>query len=237
MSQICRMLVGKSGFEFDSVEAVESDLSAIIESDKKYGKIKPKDGKAITWSVGNFDIELSLQAMKKIVQDVVTAYQLEFNIDLKHTKDFANSDVKITFGDEATDSNLTPNTIAYMGYPITGSKFYGICVINRKFTFTHDGKPRTGHEMVKMGIQVQYLDGSYGTLYLVKILMHEFGHGVLGLPHDPTSNNVMSSNEGAMSDYWSPRDLSRGYAKFGQRIIKSSLLLRIRNWFKIGGRR
>ncbi len=239
-NQICKILVGKSNFEFESAEAIPADLQTIITNDKAYGVMKPKNGKFYTWAILNEDTEVSKQEMKKIVTDVVSAYEFEFNVDFQYTDDYTNADIKMSFGDEGKDPNLTSNTIAYMGYPFPNSEFYGICVINRKFTYTHDGEPRTGEEMILMGIPVQFKDGTYGTLFLVKILMHEWGHGIGGLPHDPTADNIMSSNEGIMAKYWSPRDLFRMYAKLGQKIKENKFmtrLKRLREWFKIGSKR
>lgn len=240
-SQICRIVVGKSSIEFESVKAeTNSNLQTLIESDKKFGVLRPKNGKTITWGLKNTDTELSFSQMKNIVQDVCFAFSTEFNLNFDFTTDYKNADVKISFAAEDEDSNLTSNTIAYMGYPLSGSPFYGICVINKKWIFTHDGKPRTGRELSVLGIQVQFPDGHYGTLFLVKILIHEFGHGVLGLQHDIESGSIMSSNEGAMSDYWSNRDLTRGYAKIPKNTKETSFktrLARLRAWFLIGGRR
>ncbi|GKS67367.1 hypothetical protein YTPLAS73_09140 [Nitrosarchaeum sp.] len=240
-NQICRIVVGTSSIEFESVEAqVNSNLQTLIESDKKFRVIQPKNGKTITWGLKNTDTELSYSQMKKIVQDVCFAFSSEFKLDFDFTTDYKNADVKISFAAEDEDSNLTSNTIAYMGYPLSGSQFYGICVINKKWIFTHDGRSRTGYELTVLGIQVQFLDGNYATLYLVKILIHEFGHGVLGLQHDTEPGSIMSSNEGAMSDKWSNRDLTRGYAKVPKNTKENPLktrLARLRAWFLIGGRR
>lgn len=239
-NKICRVLIGEHGVEFESAEVLPQDLQTLISSDSKFGVIKPRDGKTITYSILNGDTEISLKEVKKVCDDVMFSFQTEWNIDLKYTSDYANADIKMRFEDEANDPNLTTNTIAYMGYPLRGSEFYGICVINKKFVFTHDGKSRTGEEMIKMGIPVQFKDGNYGTLWLVKILMHEWGHGVLGLQHDPQAGSVMSFREDLMATYWVWRDLQRGYSKVGKSLRNNKLgtrLDRLRKFFGIGGKR
>lgn len=203
--------MGTSGVTFES--AISSGtLSQQILQDKQYGYMRPKNG-IITYAILNGDVELTEKQVLDAVYRAFYKWMVHTKIDFVQVSPKSNPDITIRFSTEEQDENLDPQTIAYMGYPMFGNVFWGVCVINKRFVYSLDGNPISGRRMVELGFQVQFPDGQYSTVDLDVVLYHEFGHGVFGLPHDPEPDNGMAYRYDLMSELPSFRDVARATAK------------------------
>lgn len=232
MDYICRArLIGGKSVKYESLEARGSTIEQIIENDRNFGFLKPKNGKYYTVALKNTDIEISYSDAKKAIIDGWMRWELWNEVDFKWSNDFENADIRFEFRSESEDSILDSNTIAYMYYPIAAPHLRGLCVINKRFIYTNHGKPVTGKYLLERGIDVQFPEGQYVTIDLDKIVGHEKGHGVFGLPHDPEPKNTMSSSEGKMSEFLSWRDIKRSTFKAGMKNWSERQRWRFMRWF------
>lgn len=221
---VCRVLVTPYGkVEFSSVVSDERNM---IETDQKFGFLTPING-TLSYSITNRDGEISEKGVKKAVQYALKEWSLYVPIKFVHVPE--NGHINVRFNSEDEDDILTPNTLAYMYYPLGGGN-NGKCVVNTRYYWTNHGE----------GIDMHYIDpihypekgsGVKGKTWdLDQVLRHEFGHGVFGLPHDPHANNIMSSNYGMMHEHLQDRDISRARAKAGTREMKPHILKRWLRW-------
>lgn len=216
----CRASVGKNGsVEFESNIGRAVTIEQQIKEDKAYGKLTPRNGKYFTFKVFAEDKEIKHKT-------IVKAFMFGFRRWLTYTnappvkvaKEDEEPDFKIYFRTPQTDPNLLESTLMYMYYPINdvnrGER--GVCVVNSRYFWTVHG------ESLPMWIidPDHYKEGSTtakgSTFDIDAIFTHELGHGLLGLPHSPNRDNVMSSNSRIMAEYPTDEDVARAQAKWGK---------------------
>lgn len=232
MKPICRIL---NDGKFESASNNEFIL------DSNYGYMK-NDG-IITYSIENNDVEITVQETEKAFWIAGYEWTLDTPIHFMHIREFrkkfnnptAKPMIRVIFRSEEEDEILNSSTIAYMGYPLEGSTFYGLLVLNKRYHFNLSGNPISGNEMKKLGINVQYEDDipRYSTMDLDKIFRHELGHGVYGLPHSTSRNKTMSSNEGDMAEHNTDEDILRAQNKAGKSTLPEKWKKQIRKFFHI----
>lgn len=231
MKELCRLLKLPNGrLEFSSITNKDPN---VLNEDKKYGFLKPKGG-VLTFSITNRDGEISEKGVDRAVKYALKEWSLFVPITFKKVE--ANGDIRIEFHNEAEDSVLTPNTLAYMYYPL-GGQTNGLCVVNTRFYWSNSGKGINMHKIDP----IHYPDNTKikGKSWdLDQVLRHEFGHGVFGLPHDVNKDNIMSGNYGVMKEHLSDDDVLRARTKAGTRITeKTSYLKRWLEYLKIASDR
>ncbi|MFM7795131.1 MAG: matrixin family metalloprotease [Candidatus Nitrosotenuis sp.] len=231
MEMICRALASYNGrIEYSSVTA---DGQNQIETDKKFGFLKPSKEGILTFSITNRDGEISERAVDRAVKFALGEWA--FYVPIKFKKVPKDGRISVEFKSEYEDPILNSSTLAYMYYPISGTNS-GKCVINTRFFWTNDGK---GINMSKIDpIRYDINTKVKGKTWdLDQVLRHEFGHGVFGLPHDKNENNIMSANYGVMKEHLTEADISRARAKAGVREIPASMLQRLKNWINVASER
>ena len=250
MLHICRALItdDKNNIHFESAEVTGTTIKEIIEADKKYGTMTPRNGKYFTYRV--FDWQNKWITNKQITKGVGIAWEMvEKIISIKcvEAKENELPDFKVFFRRLTDDVLLTARTLMYHYYPITdfNHPHRGVCVVNADFPWTSDGEGiplhiyDPGHYPNPVTAEAQTFD--FDATY-----QHEApGHG-LGLAHSPNSGKKMSSNYDKMAEsifdesdnetilrlvakY--PKRVLTGFGKFKNKIL-DSLLLRWINYFR-----
>ena len=146
------------------------------------------------------------------------AWERAIDVDFVRVKLDSPPDIKIMFKSSLEDQLFKdePNVLAYMYYPIASPSFRGICVINADYPWTYDGSNRSGKWIEEnTGKRVQNLNSMYQTWSLFKVIRHELGHGIVGLPHSKLPGQTMSSSYEKMANRNTYRDNTRGQAKLG----------------------
>lgn len=236
---LCRAVLGKDGVvEFESAETKGLTLSQTIEDDKRYGTMKPANGKYYTFAILNEDVEFTQKQARQAVQFGQKKWRIYANTPkFKHvSKDFQGViDFRIEFRtvESDPDKQLNEGTIMYHYYPISkvDHPLRGLCVVNKKFFFTSHGNPVKGTEYEKFGMRVQFPNKDYESLDFDQVYAHELGHG-LGLPHDTEFGQLMSYRYDLMSEYAQMRDQSRMIVKYGARLMSAWLRMRWLRWLK-----
>jgi len=235
--QICRVILSKNTIEFDSVISDGSTLTEIIEDDKKYGVMVPKNGRYFTYRVMDWHGKwISNKKIRKAVTFTWNKVEKIVNLDFREAKDGEYADFKVYFSSVADDLLLSKNTLMYHYYPI--SDFYndkrGVCVVNADYPWTSDGEPIPLHEYDPK----HYPDVTTSTVKTFDFdatYEHEIGHG-LGLPHSPNRDTKLYFNYSGMSesmfDEESQETIARLQAKYPKNNMKPSRLRRWINWFK-----
>lgn len=229
----CKIVKTEKGIEAQDSTNPDFPIDEIIEQDKRYGFMKPKNG-MLTWGLLNNDVEISYRSAKDSTADAFIEWYFYTPIRFVYTKDFNNADIQILFRSQQQDSNLTGSTIAYAWYPFTGKRQI---VINTGFIYTKTGEVMKGSDVEKLGIKVQFPDGHYETMDLDKIVRHEIGHKVYGLQHDPVYFNTMSAKENVMSKHLEDRDIRRAQAKAGRQSFTLRKLQQFLRWHKYASER
>ena len=226
--------------EFESAQVESTDLTEIIEEDKRYGTFQPFNGEYYIYRVLNEDKEITNKQVLKSIEYSYRRISLRTNLKFRRARDGEYADFRIEFRTVATDpeKELKASTLMYHYYPISNSsnRLRGLCVINKDFFWTTSGKT----------LDMHYIDpehypepnSGYGgkTYDLDQVYTHEVLHG-LGLPHSKTSGNVMSPNYGIMAEWLSDEDIARIQAKYGSRNISESRIKRWLKWLKIASNR
>lgn len=221
---ICRMIAWNNGkAEFASVT---QDQKNMIDGDKNFGFLQPKNG-ILTFSITNRDGEISDRAVDRAVKFALKEWSLYVPITFKKVAE--NGDIRIEFRSEDEDEILTPNTLAYMYYPL-GGKNNGQCVINTRYYWTNHGKGIDMHKIDPVNYPEPQDRVKGSTWDLDQVLRHEFGHGIFGLPHDINANNIMSSNYDKMKEHLSDNDIIRARAKAGSRVLDDNRLNILKKW-------
>ena len=211
--------------QFSSLKTEGGD---IIENDKKYGFLKPKNG-VLTFSVSNRDGEITEKGVDRAIKHALKAWS--FYVPIEFKKVITNGDIKVEFRSEDEDKILNQNTLAYMYYPI-GSSNDGECVVNTRYWWNNSGKGVDMHKIDPIHYtkpQTKVLGQSWD---LDQVLRHEFGHGVFGLPHDMNPKNIMSGNYGTMNEHLTDTDIKRARAKAGTKELPAHVLKRWLDWHK-----
>ena len=185
MELLCKAVMENNVVKFESAETKGLTLSQTIEDDKKYGTMKPANGKYFTYAVMNEDLEFTEEQATKAVQFGQRRWRIYANVPKfkKVSKDFQRViDFRIEFRtvESDPDKQLNANTIMYHYYPIskTDHPLRGLCVVNKAFYFTSHGNGVYGTEFQKHGIPVQFPNKKYSTLDFDQVYAHELGHGL-----------------------------------------------------------
>jgi len=226
--------------DFDSAQLESTELTQIIEEDKRYGKFEPFNGEYYTYRVMNEDKEITNKQVLKSIEYSYRRISLRTNLKFRRARDGEYADFRIEFRTVETDpeQELKPSTLMYHYYPIsnTSNRLRGLCVVNKNFFWTTTGE----------GLDMHYIDpdnypepnsGYSGKTYdFDQTYTHEVLHG-LGLPHSKTAGNVMSPNYGIMAEWLSDEDIARIQAKYGKRNISENKIKRWLKWLKIASNR
>jgi len=240
VEKICRAILDKDGnIKFESQVVKGSTLQQIIEDDKRYGVMKPRNGKYFTYKVMDWDGKWI--SNEKIVQGVTLAWnKVEKVVSLKFKEAILDeyADFKVYFRKVADDPLLSKNTLQYQYYPISNfnNPNRGVCVVNADYDWTRSGRSIPLHEYdpinypkpVKGTVQTFDFDATYE---------HEGpGHG-LGLPHSPNRNTKMYFNYSGMAesvfDEEFAETIARWRAKYNKRKMSARTLKRWKDWFKV----
>jgi hypothetical protein len=203
-------------------------LEEILENDKRFGVLKPKNGKSFGYFIKNGDLELTSRQVRKGTTRALFRWYKEMKFKFFRARKEHEADLIIEYRSEADDGLLSPQTLAYMYYPL-GSQYDGHMVINTRPFFTLHGE----------GIDMHYIDPinypeldsgvSGATVDLDQVEGHEFGHGIFGLPH---VSGIMAPNYGMMTEFLSELDIIRARAKgFERRSWTSRKYQRLKAWF------
>lgn len=225
---ICRAKVDGT---FDSVRVSGVTLESQIEDDKKFGFLEPKNG-VLRYFLLNKDKEITEKNARKAVSLALFGWRLHVPIKFRRAKNRLESDITVEFRSEQEDELLDKNTLAYMYYPLGGVND-GKCVVNSRFYWTNHGNGIDMHKIDPVHYPEEH-SGTFGKTWdLDKVLRHEFGHGVFGLPHSQREDRIMSANERYMAEFHTDDDIFRAQAKAGQRTGFAHRLKQMLRWYKI----
>jgi len=238
MEQICRIIADNDRIKFESPSLPAGlTLSEQIIEDKKYGTMKPANGKYFTYRAMNWKGKvISSKQIQKGVTYIWEELERKIPFEFRRAKDGEYADFKIYFRSTKDDPQLTSNTIMYHFYPINDihSEFRGVCVVNTDFPFSIDGEPVDMH-LIDREHYPKIGSGVFGATYdFDRVYRHEGpGHG-MGLPHTEDILKVLSKNYSIIAKFYedeSPQEtLPRLEAKYGKRTMLSHIALRWQLW-------
>jgi len=237
--EICRVIIDENkNIKFESVIANGSTLEEIIQDDKRYGVMVPKNGKYFTYRVMDWEGKwISNVKIRKAVTFTWNKVEKILDLDFKEAKDGEYADFKVYFRGVMDDPRLNDNTLMYHYYPISdfNNENRGVCVVNADYPWTSDGEqiplhifdPDNYPNVTASSAQTFDFDATYE---------HEGpGHG-LGLPHSPNRGTKLYWSYDGMSESMfdeEPKEtVSRLQAKYPKNDMKPSRLRRWINWFK-----
>lgn len=220
----------KAGKLIGQTDAENKSLADLLNTDKNYGLLKPKNGKYFAYKIMSLDKEVTNSKMITATSRALNKWAFKLNLKFSRANEGEIIDIKIYFRSEAEDPLLDSKTIAYMYYPL-GSINNGIMVINTRYYYNLSGNPVNMHYIDP----IHYPDPNTAPVQgegidLDQIMYHEFGHGILGLQHDPMAGNGMAYRVDLMTDLPTSRDIRRGEAKVGLRTDSESKLTRLWKW-------
>lgn len=236
---ICKASYSKNEVVFESEYLNTVDINEITENDKKYGVMKPRNGRYFTFRA--MDWQSRTITNRQIIKAITLAWQqaeIEIDIDVKRAKEGEYADFKIYFRSTADDPELSRNTIMYHYYPISDfdNPKRGVCVVNTDFDFSMDGEP------VSMFLidQEHYTEDTKvkgETIDFDGVYSHEGpGHG-LGLPHVKIPYNLLYPNYSYMVEVVSLEEphitIPRWKAKYPVRPMISRWRTRWRQWYRV----
>jgi len=226
---ICRAITNGT---FDSVRVSGVTLSNQLEDDKKFGFLEPTNG-ILTYIILNNDREIKEKQVRRAVGMALFGWRMRVPIKFRRVKNRLDADIILEFRSEEEDEILNSNTLAYMYYPLGGVN-NGVCVINKRFHWTNDGKGVDMHYVDPVHYPTPKHTNPIGKTYdLDKVLRHEFGHGIFGLPHSQNNNVIMTGNESIMSEHLQDEDVIRAQAKAGIRRGFAHRLTNMLRWYKL----
>ena len=209
-------------------------LDQQIEEDKKYGRLVPKN-KRLSYVLMNHDKELTRGEARRAINAAIMGWQLGTDVDFYEISIGGEPDITIQFLDSTDDQLFAdePNVLAYMYYPIASEDVRGLMVINSDYPWTENGEPKSGRWIMEMtGKPVQFPDQMYETWSLRKVVRHELGHGVYGLPHTANVGNTMYFSYNGMTEFNTTEDDKRGQAKMGEPTRSTRWLKVMRAWLR-----
>ncbi|MCH9658444.1 matrixin family metalloprotease [archaeon] len=239
MEQICRATVSDdNSVQFKSAVVNGSTLQDMIEDDKKYGVMAPRNGTYFTYQVMDWEGKwISNEKIRDAVTFTWNKVEKVLDLEFKEAKDDEYADFKVYFRRVADDPLLDKNTLMYHFYPIASfdNENRGVCVVNTDYDWSASGKSIPLH----IYDPEHYPKPTTSTVKIFDfdaIYEHEGpGHG-LGLPHSPNKNTKMFGNESGMIESMFDEDPSetvpRLQAKYPKKQMKESWLRRWINWFK-----
>lgn len=240
MDKICRAITNEDGtVTFESATASGSTLEQIIQDDKAYGVMTPKNGKYFTYKA--MDWEGKWINHKQIQRALTIVWNItEKVIEIKAVEALPGEyvDFKVYFKATADDPLLTPNTLMYHYYPINdfNNPNRGVCVVNTDFNWDSHGNGIPMHlidpEHYPEGSTQKAFDYDFDSVY-----EHEAtGHG-LGLPHSPNRNTKMWGNYLGMIEYIydekPPETIPRLQAKYQVKQMTPEELERWIEYYKV----
>lgn len=237
---ICRLEYNEATkqVEAESAQAIGMTLEQIIQDDKKYGKMIPKNGKYFTVKVMDWQNKTITQ--KQLVKAIVYAWlrvEWEIKINCKLAKPGEYADFKVYFRKTSDDPLLTKTTLQYQYYPINTftDPNRGVCVVNTDYPWTIHGDP------ISMFLidDVHYKSDTIvkaASIDFDEVYFHEgCGHG-LGLSHSPNTGKKMSWRLDLMAKFIDDEDpaehVPRLGAKYEIRGWLSYFKLRLIKWYR-----
>lgn len=201
---ICRALeTVDDGVKFESPQLTATDITDIIEEDKRYGTLKPANGKYFTYQVLNEDEEITNKEVLKAIQYSYLRITRRVNLKFRRARAGEVVDLRVEFRtvESDPDKQLKSNTLMYHYYPISDitHRLRGLCVINKSFRWTSHGNPIP---LSDVDPDTNFPTSTVKTYDIDQIYTHEVGHG-LGLPHAKDGGHIMSSNSGIMAEWLS----------------------------------
>jgi len=237
--RLCKAIYSEENdvtFESETIEV--TSLEEILELDKRYGKMEPRNGKYFTFRV--MDWSSKTITNKQIVKAVTLAWhqaEIEIDIDVRKAKDDEEADFKIFFRKTEDDPLLTSSTIMYHYYPIRqlDSPLRGVCVVNTDFNYTMNGLPVSMH-LIDEDHYDEDTKAKGTTIDFDGVYTHEGpGHG-LGLSHLKNKFNLMYPNYSYMLEFIASENpkytIPRLIAKYSVRPMLSRWRIRWRNWYR-----
>ena len=234
-AQLCRVLYNeKTGdIGFESATSEGDTIEEVIENDKRFGVIRPANGKYFTYRITDTrNGEVTIAMLNRAISLAWTSWRLRLDFDVKRAQKGEYADFRVMFRTPENDErkSMTNRTIMYAYYPIHNldDPNRGLCVINPNFYFTVDGKPLSLH-IIDPENYPEPTDATGRTIDLDAVLRHEFGHGI-GLPHDAVKKTTMYAGYGGIAEFLTDRDIARGVAKYGKKPITENRLMRWLRW-------
>lgn len=215
-------------------DQLSDSISTVLLNDKKYGLLRPRDGKSFSYKILSLDKEVTERQVVRAVSSALFNWHLHLNLDYHKCKSNELPDITIQFKSIAEDPTLNTSTLAYMYYPL-GGKTNGVMVINTMFYWTNNGE----------GIDMYFIDPIHyptpgssknkgETHDLDKVLTHEFGHGIFGLPH---LSGTMAPRYDLMEEYLDEETIFRASQKIPKRNMIESKFKRLLAHLKIRSER
>jgi len=203
MSNLCKAIVDKTGkVLFDSAISNGTTLEEIIEEDKQYGIMTPRNGEYFTYRVEDWQNKwMSSKQLRKGIALAWLGITKVIDIKVKEAKANEVPDFTIKFRKTEDDQYLTSNTLMYHYYPIydINDPNRGVCVVNADYTWTIDGKGIPLH-IFDPEHYTEPVESTAETFDFDDIYVHEGpGHG-LGLPHSPNLNTKMYGSSQGMAN-------------------------------------
>ena len=236
----CRVTVNQlsnNKVEFESEKITGETLQDYIEQDKRYGIFRPRNGKYFTVRIIDEDEEFSKEQVKRVIKYIAIRMSLYIPFRVRVARPGEYADFKIDF--ETVDSDprkiLTANTLMYHYFPIADfdNPRRGLCVVNKGFLWTSNGKPIPVKDMFP---DHPNPNATLKTYDFDEIGWHEWGHG-LGLPHADEPGHMMSPNAGIMASMPSELDIGRLQAKYGKVNRTQREIARWLRWLRIANKR
>ena len=120
--KLCKALInqltGEISFKSDSVESLT--LPDIIENDKKYGVMKPRNDKYFTYQVLNGDDEISEKQVHKMVKFSFRRYEIRIPVRWKANEAWEDQpDFRISFRtvfNPSIPSNISTSGLLMLGF-------------------------------------------------------------------------------------------------------------------------
>lgn len=236
--RICRVVLEKNNnIKFVSEVVNGNTISAIIEDDKRYGVMVPKNGKYFTYRVMDWKGKwISNKQIRRAITFTWNKIEKILDLDFRETRDGEYADFKVYFRRVVDDPLLEKNVLMYHYYPIAdfNNQHRGVCVVNADYPWTSDGEeillnrsdPAIYPNRTNFIEKTFDFDATYE---------HEICHG-LGLPHSPNRDTKMywsySGMSESMFDEKTRETVQRLQAKHPKNTMKLSRLNRWIRWFK-----
>ncbi len=231
---MCKAIADRANeVNFYSPKLESYDINDIIEEDKKYGTFQPSNGKYYTYRVLSEDEEITNKQVLKSIQYSFRRISIRTNLKFRRAREGEYADLRIDFRtvESDEDQQLSENTLMYHYYPIHNKehKLRGLCVVNKKYYWTANGKPLDMHYIDPVNYPEPDSGWQGKTYDFDQVYTHEVLHG-LGLPHSKGTGHVMSPNYGIMGEWMSEEDIARIQAKYGKRNISEHIVRRWLRW-------
>ena len=215
-------------------EPLTDSLATVLQNDKKYGVLKPRDGKSFSYKIISLDKEVTEKQVLRSITSALFNYKLYLQLEYHRCRGIESPDITVSFKSISEDPTLNTSTLAYMYYPL-GGKTNGVMVINSMFYWTSHGE----------GIDMFFIDPVHyptpgssknkgQTHDLDKVITHEFGHGIFGLPH---YEGTMAPRYDLMDEYLDDTTIFRASQKIPKRNMLDSKFKRLLSHLKIRSER